>query len=146
MTNLTTLKGILEADATLLGYATGGIYDWDETGRMGINRTNTPNAFSESVIRPCVLLKLRTSLPFGEIADDPEQTLSMRDMIEILFYQDSGFSTIETMKSRAWTLLHGKRPTGTAACRHAGDYYPPRDMETDANLVRSDYAVYWIRS
>lgn len=148
MSNLSTLKGILEADGTLMGYATGGGYDWDETGRLGINRSNaaTSTAFTGSIIKPCWLLKLRTSLPFGGIADDPEQKQSMRDMFELLFYEHNGFTNIELMKNRAYRLLHGTRPTGTASCRHAGDYNPPRDIELDAYFVRSDYAVIWIKS
>jgi hypothetical protein len=144
-TALAAAKTILEADATLLALATGGVYDYDETGRMGINRTNTTAAFSSGIIQPCILLKLRTSVPFGDIADDAAQKVGARDMLEVWAYQDNGYSTIKSMLDRVYTLLQGKR-VGGVSCRWAMDLQPLRDVEMDANVGRADYAIVYIRS
>jgi hypothetical protein len=140
MTTLTAAKALLEADATLLAIATGGVWDWDETGRMGINRTNTAAAFTSGIIKPCLLLKLRTSVPFGGIADDASRIVSARDMIEVWAYADNAFTAITSMLDRVYTLLQGQRLSG-GKCRFAGSFQPPRDQEMDAFVQRDDYAV-----
>lgn len=148
---LANAKAILEADTVptvgIVALATGGIYDWDETGRMGINRTNaaTSAAFVSGIIRPCLLLKLRTSVPFGDIADDPAQIVTARDMLEVWAYMDNGYSTIKSMLSRVFVLLQGKQ-LGGFVCRWAMDIQPIRDVEMDANVERSDYAVVTFKS
>lgn len=143
---LANAKTILEADATLLALATGGIYDWDETGRMGINRSNaaTAAAFSSGIIQPCLLLKLRSSVPFGEIADDSAQIQAARSFIEVWYYQDNGFAAIDTMRERTWVLLHGKQ-LGGFACHWVFDSPQLHDIELDANVQRSDYSAWFLR-
>lgn len=145
---LSSAKTILEADTgNLVALATGGIWDWDETGRMGINRSNaaTSAAFTNGIIKPCLLLKLRSSVPFGDIADDAAAITGGRDMLEVWAYQDSGYSTIRSMLDRVYTLLQGKT-LGGFVCRWAGDLQPLRDTDMDANVERSDYSVVWLRS
>jgi hypothetical protein len=139
---LASAKTILEADGTLTALATGGIYDWDETGRLGINRTNsaTSAAFTNGIIKPCLLLKLRSSVPFGGIADDPNRIVSARDMLEVWAYQDNGYATIKSMLARVYTDLQGQQ-LGGFSCTRAGRVQPPRDIEMDANVERDDYAV-----
>lgn len=144
-TTLASAKAILEADSTLLALATGGVYDFDETGRMGINRTNTAAAFTSGIIKPCLLLKLRTSVAYGDIADDASQKTGARDMLEVWAYQDNGYSTIKSMLDRVYVLLQGKR-VGGVSCRWALNVQPPRDIEMDANVERADYAVVYLRS
>lgn len=145
---LVSAKTILEADTgtgNLVALATGGIYDFDETGRMGINRTNTPAAFSSGIIRPCLLVKVRSSQAFGEIGDDAQRISGARDMLEVWAYQDSGYSTIRSMLARVYTLLQGKS-LGGFVCRWTMDVQPIRDIDLDANVQRSDYEVFWLRS
>lgn len=144
--SLSSAKTILEADVTLLALATGGIWDWDETGRMGINRSNsaTAAAWGTTTIKPCLLLKLRSSVAFGDIADDAARVTGARDMLEVWAYQDSGYSTIQSMLARVYTLLQGKQ-LGGFVCRWAQDIQPLRDIEMDANVERADYAVVWLR-
>lgn len=148
---LANAKAILEADTVpvtgLVALATGGIWDWDETGRMGINRSNTLTAaaFTNSIIKPCLLLKLRTSVPFGDVADDSAHITGARDMLEVWAYQHSGYSTIKSMLARVYTLIQGQR-LGGYVCRWAMDTQPLRDVEMDASVERSDYAVIWLKS
>lgn len=148
MSSLSSAKTILEADATLLALATGGIYDWDETGRMGINRSNTATsaAFSSGIIQPCILLRLSVSTPIGEIADDVAKVTGARDVIQVWAYQDSSFSTITSMLDRVYTLLQGQQ-LGGFVCRWLRKVQPPvRDIELDANVEHDDYEVFWQRS
>lgn len=143
-----TAKALLEADTSnLVALATGGIWDWDETGRLGINRSNaaTSAAFTNGIIKPCLLLKMRTDLPFGEIGDDVEQVAGGRYMMEVWGYQDGGYNTITSMVDRVYTLLQGKR-VGGVVCRWAGNYQLPRDIELDANVERVDYEIIYVRS
>lgn len=146
-TTLASAKTLLEADATLLALATGGIWDWDETGRMGINRSNsaTSAAFTSGIIKPCLLLKLRTSVPFGGIADDASRVVSTREMLEVWAYQDNGYSTIKSMLSRVFVLLQGQQ-LGGFVCRWALDVQPGRDVDLDASVERADYAVITMKS
>lgn len=147
MSTLSLIKARLEADATLLAIATGGVYDFDETGRMGINRTNTPVAFdSNGVIRPCVLLRLRTSVPDLALRDDPAQYTTLRENIEVWLYQDSGYTTIEAMRDRVYTLLHARPVANTFQLYWTGNVRFPRDPELDANVERSDYQAVSRRS
>lgn len=143
---LANAKTILEADTgNLVLLATGGIWDWDETGRMGINRSNTLTAAAfdttTKIIKPCLLLKLASSVPFGDIADDPAQLVSARDMLEIWAYQHTGYSTIKSMLDRVYTLIQGKQ-LGGFSCRRAQKVQPAfRDTEMDASLEYDRYAV-----
>lgn len=148
MSTLSSAKTLLEADTgNLVALATGGIWDWDETGRMGLNRNNTLTtaAWTSGIIKPCLLLKLRSSVPFGDIADDASRITGVRDMLEVWAYQDSGYSTIRSMLDRVYTLLQGQQ-LGGFVCRWAGDIQPPRDIEMDANVERSTFAVIRRRS
>lgn len=149
MSILSAVKAILEADATLLGAATGGIWDWDETGRLGLSLTNTPGAFdANGIIKPAIMVKLRSSTPDYDLADDTNQYVTTRDMIEIWLYQDTGYGAIDTMRARVYALLHAKQLTnnGVFAIRWAGDIRNARDTEIDANVERSDFAIRARRS
>lgn len=142
---LASAKTLLEADATLLALATGGIWDWDETGRMGINRTNTPAAFVNGIIQPCLLVKLASSVPFGEIADDAAKLVSVREMLEVWAYQDAGYATIKSMLDRVYTLLQGTQ-LGGFSCRFAQKVQPAfRDTEMDACVEYDRYAVITLK-
>ena len=147
MSALSSIKARLEADATLLATATGGVWDFAETGRLGINRTNTPAAFDSSgVIKPCVLLRLRSATPDGVLQDDSGQYQSVREVIEVYFYEDSGYSAIETMRTRCYVLLHATQVTGVFAVRWAGDIRSQIDFDLNASVERSDYSVVTYRS
>ena len=118
MSALAAAKAILEADATLLATATGGVWDFDETGRLGLSRQSTPAAFDANLtIKPCILVKSRSTNPDYILADDANKYVSTREILEIWLYQDSGYSTIETMKLRIHILLHTVQLVGTFVCR-----------------------------
>ena len=142
MSALSAAKAILEADATLLITATGGVWDFDETGRLGINRTTTPAAFdANEIIRPCILLKLRSSEPDQSLVDEGARYQSVSEALEAWFYEDTGYSNIETMRDRVWVLLHAVQLSGTFMCLWAGDVRQARDTDLDASVERSVFQV-----
>jgi hypothetical protein len=146
-TTLSSAKTILEADATLVALATGGIFTYDETGRMGIGRSNTltSGAFeSDGRIKPCLLIKVRSSTPFGNVADDAARISSARDMLEVWAYQDAALTTLTSMLDRVYTLLQGQR-LGGFSCRWAFKLHPLRDIDLDAFVERDDYSVVYLR-
>ncbi|MCC6454203.1 MAG: hypothetical protein IT328_04620 [Caldilineaceae bacterium] len=147
MSSVSAVKTVLEADATLVALATGGIWDLNETGRMGLNRSNeaTAAAFTNGMIKPCILVKLRSSNPAGDAVDEGEKVMSARDMVSVWFYQDSGLDQIDLMRERVRTLLNFKQLSGSGRCLWAGDSQPDHDIDLDANVQRSDYAVWHIR-
>lgn len=146
MTILSAAKAILEADSTLLATATGGVWDYGETDRQGLNRTTTPAAFdSNGIIKPSVLLKVRNRVPDGAIADDTSQEVSYRQVLEAWLYEDTGYSNINTMSDRVYSLLHGQALTGAFEIVWNGDL-PGRDPDLDANFERVEYLVHALRS
>jgi hypothetical protein len=147
VSTVSAAKTILEADETLAAAATGGIWDLDEAGPNGINRTTTPDAFDDNeIIKPCVLLKLRSATPDGALEDEGAQYVSVREVLEVWFYEDDGYSNINTMRDRVYTLLHATQLTGTFKVLWAGDVRNQRDTELDANVERSEFAVHTYKS
>ena len=142
-----TIKAVLEGDATLLATATGGVWSFDETGHMGISRTLTPTAFdSTGVIKPCVLVAQRNANPGLTVPDDASQVMDVRQVVECYCYSDASFATIATMKDRVYALLHAQRLTGPVRVDWAGDFRGPRDLDLDAWVERSDYLCVYVRS
>lgn len=144
---LAAIKTLLKADATLGTLATGGIWDLNDTGRLGLNRSNTATAaaFSDGMIKPCILIALRSSEPAGGLLDEGEQVMSARDMVNVWFYQDSGVDQIDLMRERVRTLLNFKQLSGSGRCLWAGDSPLDHDIDLDANVQRSVYAVWHLR-
>lgn len=146
MTALSAIKTVLEADATLLATATGGVWDYDETDRQGINRTTAPAAFdANKVIKPCVLLVLRSATPDRALEDYDRQVASVREVVEVWLYQDKGYTAIETMGLRIYALLHLKTLPGTFQVSWQGFIRAGRDIGIDANLERNDYLAVTMR-
>lgn len=142
-----TLKAVLEADATLLALATGGVWSWDETGEKGLSRTLTPAAFdSFGVIKPCVMVGARAANPDPSIADDTGQIVATRQVVECYIMADSGYSTHESIANRIYTLLQAKMISGAGRVDWAGSIRMGRDLDLNANVLRDDWLTVRIRS
>lgn len=141
------IKTVLEADATLLALATGGIYSFDETGSQGINRTLTPAAFdSNGLVKPCIMVSARDANPGYNVPDEGNQSMDVRQVVECYLFQFGGYSTIESMKNRIYTLLQNQRLTGGYRVDWAGDRRLGRDLDLDAFVEKQDWLCIWIRS
>lgn len=103
------IQAVLAADSTLTSILTGGIYRFEETGRNGIGRDSTPNAYSEDgFLLPSAVLHPRAILPWGGLQDSSDQSQSTRQMVEVYLYADgdTGYEALETARNRIYTLLH----------------------------------------
>lgn len=149
MSNQSDIKTVLAADATLLATATGGVYVWSDTNRLGISIETVPDAFNTTtgLIKPCLLIKGRGERPDGGFADDTTQIVSTSEIVEIWFYEDTGYTNIEAMRARVYRLLHGKY-ISTHIVRWAGD--PLVQMRDEAmgnvSVERSDYEIRSVKS
>lgn len=142
-TTLAAAVAILAADATLLTTATGGVYNRTTLGRKGLNRTNAlaATAFDANEnIKPCVVMKLRSSSVVDGLGDDDNRIVAQREMLEVWLYEHSGYANINTMRARIFVLLQGKQ-LGGFSCRWAFDGSQTDDMDVDAAVQRIDYAV-----
>ncbi len=144
-----TIKTVLEADATLLALATGGIYSFDETGRRGIARgvTAVADAFDSSgIVQPSILVSERQITPDLSLQDNSNQYMSARQVCEVYCYADEDYGTIEAMRDRVYVLIHAKQLSGMFRCEWAGTVRGPRDTEIDAWVEREDYLCIIKRS
>lgn len=138
------IKATLIADATLLNSLTGSVYTYKETGRLGISRTTTPNAFDATTkkLKPCAVVKARSTVPDNLLADDGTQEQSVKPIIEIWLYEDGGAAgTIsETARARVYALLQGKQIGGIV--RRVHEVRDFRDPDLDhAQVMREDYEI-----
>jgi hypothetical protein len=151
MTIVDDIVTLLEADNGVGGVATlltGGIYTYNETGRLGISRKGTPGAYNTTtgIMKPCCVVKARGQNHDNGIWDDPAQSVSYRQVIELWFYDDgsAGFTAITSARNRAFTVIHGKMiGSSKLIARWAGHpIEDARDQELDyAAMMRADYDV-----
>ena len=102
------VRTALMADAAFVALLTGGVYTWNVTGKLFISRDNsaTSTAFdANGVLKPCCMVKVRSATPTNTLSD-PLPLQGERLALEIWFYQDDGYATIESAKQRAFVLLH----------------------------------------
>jgi hypothetical protein len=65
-------------------------------------------------------------------------------VVELWFYQDTGFAVIDVMRAKAFTILHGRKITGAFQSLWVGDVRQQRDQLLDASVERSDYDVRFV--
>lgn len=99
----------LAADATLLATLTGGVHQYSVVGLNGITRETVPAAFSSGFLKPTALVKQRGLNPDFAVQDEITQKMSVRQVVEVWFYADSGagWAAIDTAMARVFTLLYG---------------------------------------
>lgn len=140
----------LKADTGTGGLAAllaGGVYSFAETGRLGISRASTPDAFdADGLLRPCAVVKARGAVPDGGADDDGAQVASYRQVVEVWLYADGDAApdVIDAAARRAFGVLHGKMIGDSKVIAHwAGNYFGgERDASLDnALMLRCDFAV-----
>lgn len=151
MTLSDDIASALEADTGSGGVATlltGGVYTWEETGRLGVNRDKMPTAFNSTtgLLKPCCIVKVRSETPDNGIQDDATQDISYRAVVELWFYNDGDatLTTLTSARDRALVVLHGKMIGSTKYIpRWIGNpVRDARDAELDyAVVMRADYDV-----
>lgn len=122
---------------------TGGIYTYEDTGRLGINERSTPSAFDATThkLKPCAVVKARPQVADGGIMDDALQDTSFRQVVEWWLYDDgdAGYDTLDAVQARLYVLLHGKT-VGSRLVRWIFNMDQVReDMLTEACMTRTDF-------
>lgn len=139
------IKTLLAADSTLGAIATGGVYTITETGRTGLNRTKHPDAFVNGVMKPTVLIKERATTEYEGIADEAAKYKSVRCVIEIWLYENDGYTNINQMRDRIFTLLHQTNLSGGGRLSWLFEIRQEYDNILMASVERVDYSCIYIK-
>lgn len=137
----------LNADGTLTGLLTGGIYADQNLGRAGINRTNTPAAYTNGIVQPLLLVKGRAVIPDGALRDPADQTTSTRQVIELWLIDDgdAGFDTINLAADRCYEMLQMQYVGGGHV--EFISQLAERDPERNhAATIRAEYEVVAVKT
>ena len=101
----TTLESLtlayLEADATLVGILTGGIFDASELDRLGLSILQVAVEVDGIRLRPCMFLRWADEIPVAA----PRRIGASSRFLDAYFYQDAGYDQIEIAMKRVRTLL-----------------------------------------
>jgi len=138
------IETLLEASGTLVTAATGGIHRLEDLGKLGLNRTLHPGSFTNGIIKPTIVIRQRSNTPTYDIVDEANQLVSSRAVVELWFYQSSGYTTIGTMRNLVYPLLHDKR-VGTGRCMWIWEVLLERDSNLDASVERADFEIIYLK-
>ncbi|MEO8396496.1 MAG: hypothetical protein ABI700_26115 [Chloroflexota bacterium] len=135
-----TIRDLLADDATLAALLVGGIYSDEQTGRNGISRVTTPDAYSDFLLS-CAIVKagdLKAQAAIRDSLGGARQTLS------VYLYDDgdNGYGTILTARDWIVGLLDRVWIDGAGYMRRVSGAEELRDPKlNNAALVRIDFAV-----
>jgi hypothetical protein len=104
------VAALLTVDVTLMAILTGGIFVYGNVGPEGISRgsESTATAFdADGYLLPCALVKQRGEIPTNDMVDYGEQMSSARQIVEIWYYQDTGYAALDSARARVRALLQG---------------------------------------
>ena len=135
---------ILEANAPLVALATGGIHELSDLGKLGLNRTLHPGSFTNGIIKPTIVIRQRSNTPTYDVVDEYNQITSARVVIELWFYQSSGYSTIRSMRDLVYPVLHDRK-VGTGRAMWIWEVLLERDVNLDASVERVDYEIIYLQ-
>jgi hypothetical protein len=138
---------LFEADTGAGGIATlatGGIYTFEDTKRLGLSHIDTPNAWdSNGILLPTIILKDRDQVRDNGILEDAGQVISFREVLETWYYEEgeAGYASIELMRNRAFKLLHGIK-VSSCLVRWVSNTLRRRDSALAyASMEKSDYEI-----
>ena len=134
----------LQSTALEALYLTGGLYKSEDLGREGISRTETSDVFdADGYLKPCGLIRLRSTVNTGELSDYAHMLISLREVIEITLYQDHGYATIDAAKSYILTVLTGATFSSTFEMELVNILNRQRDNGAlnGASLIRMDWSI-----
>ena len=100
---MTTLReaviDLLQADGTLMGILTGGVWE-----RREISRTLTPSVYTASgAMKPCAVVTVEATSPLGPAEFDFETVF-----FQVWLYEETGnhYASIDPARDRVRALLH----------------------------------------
>lgn len=140
---LTTAKEVLQANAPLMAYLTGGVYTWGDTKNEGINRDSTPAAYDTTtkLLKPCVVIRGRLTTPDGQLRDAAAKILSVQQILEFWFYEkaDAGWVTVRLAAAAAFGLLDNENLIPGGRLIWVNRIEESVDELGGVNLLRDDY-------
>jgi hypothetical protein len=129
-------------DAVLMALLVGGLYTFEQTGRSGISRTSTPDAYDAAgFLQPCAVLKAKDARFASPIRDDRTGAVQV---LEIDLYDDgdNGYGAILTARDRIISLLDRQWLAGAGSLRWAGGAEDLRDPKlNNAALVHVNFEL-----
>ncbi len=149
MTVESDVKDIINADSTLTGLLTGGIYTYDETGRLGISRQTTPSAFSGATIKPNLVIWNDGGSASFDIIQEYPFTASTTEIVQLRFRssETNAITTLTSAMNRARQLLHGARLSGGGHLYWFDDITMPIEQDLlRAKLFIQTYHLQVVRS
>ena len=148
---------LLNADATLTSLLPGGVHNFPEAGRKGLNRVQIPGAFDPKVglLNPCALVLELAETPTGEAVHMPNGYMSTI-VPEVIFVYAQGdndadgnspYTIIENAYNRIYSLLHGAQINGAFQVLWKSTVRDKREPDLhDAAYYRSIFNVHGFRS
>ncbi len=117
MTYASTIVEMLQANEELVVLLSGGIYDYPESGRKGINRTSLPQAYESGtatkpgLLKPLVIVVEHDEVADGQIVSPNTGLKSVIVPIYLWIYDDgsAGYGTINEAWALIYTLLADQR-------------------------------------
>jgi hypothetical protein len=136
------VREALAADDGVADLLTGGIYAFEATGRNGISRVTTPEAYDAGgFLKPCAVVKMGSATKAAAIRDDRS---GMRQRVEVYLYDDGdrSFDTIHEAAAAVSATLDRQWIEGAGYVRQVGGMEDQRDAKlNNAALVRVDFDV-----
>ena len=125
-------------------YLTGGLFKSGDLGPEGITRETAPAAFdSDGFLKPCALVKQRSTVNTGDLSDIDYKLISKREVVEIYLYQDTGFDTIDNAVNYITMQLTGEQYDDSFEMNL--DNIVDRQRDTGAlrgaSLIRMDWSI-----
>ena len=136
------VRDVLAADATLAALLVGGIYSYEDTGRNGISRVTTPDAYeSDGFLRACAVVKAGDVRQGSAVRD---ARVGVRQTVAVYLYDDgdNGYGTILTARDWVVGLLDRMWIDGVGWVRQIGGADDGRDAKLNqAAVVRIDLEI-----
>lgn len=140
---LPALLSALQADSTLTGTLTGGIYLKREMREEITNRKVYPAAYNNGKeMKPLLIIKGRRVIPNGA-KDASNQYQATRQPVEFWFHQDgdAGFATLRTAANRLYALIQMKPYAGAAQWRMDGELEDNDPALNNAATIMKEYLL-----
>lgn len=145
------VAALMRADPPLMAILTGGVYTDGQLGVEGLRREEGMDSFAafndDGVLLPCSVIHQRGKIPTGDIYDHEAINVSMRQAVEIYFYQFRGHDKIDSAALRTFFVLFGKRLTKTypIECQGESGYFYDVGPVENATTQRQEWLVTFIR-
>lgn len=151
MTYASAIVTKLTADTALMAMLTGGVHDFSDVGRKGLNRLQVPGAYNEQtgLLKAVAVVIESDETPTYEAVNAADGYMSTVTPIFIFIYDhgDNGYGTVKAAYDRIYTLLHARQITGAFQVLWVGAQRDKREpLLKDACFYRADYRVHGYRS